>query len=166
MELKRLLGIVDSISEWSGRFASWLIFPMAALIVFETLSRSIFNSPTKWAEESSQMLFGALFIIAGACALRYRDHVNMDIVYNHFPPRMKAIVDLLTSILFFLICGSLLWKGGQMALISVMRQEHSIVSVWAPPIYPLKLTMPIAAFLILLQGLAKFIRDLNIAITK
>lgn len=87
----------------------------------------------------------------------------MDIFYNRFPPRMKAIVDVVTTVFFFVVCGSLLWKGGVMGWTSLMLLERS-TSVWHPPLYPLKLTMPIAAFLILLQGLAKFIRDLNAAI--
>lgn len=162
LKLERLLYVIDSISEWSGKIASWLIFPMILVLVFETVLRYGFESPTIWAHETSQMLFGAFFLLMGACVLRYREHVNLDIVYDRFSPRIRAIVDLVTAVLFFLVCGFLLWKGGEFAWTSLMRLERS-TSPWRPPIYPLKLIIPIAAFLILLQGLAKFIRDLNIA---
>lgn len=163
MKLERVLCLIDSISEWSGKIASWLMFPMVLLIALGTVLRYGFHAPNLWCGESGQMLFGALFILGGACVLRYREHVNMDIFYNRFPPRMKAIVDVVTTVFFFVVCGSLLWKGGVMGWTSLMLLERS-TSVWHPPLYPLKLTMPIAAFLILLQGLAKFIRDLNAAI--
>lgn len=162
--LERVLCIIDSISEWSGRVTSWLMFPMIFLIFLGTVLRYGFNAPNLWCGESGQMIFGALFILGGACVLRYREHVNMDIIYNRFPSRMKAIIDIVTAVLLFLVCGSLLWKGGAMGWDSLMILERS-TSPWHPPLYPLKLTMPVAAFLILLQGLAKLIRDFNVAIT-
>jgi len=163
LKLERMLCLIDSISEWSGKIIRWLIFPMMLVVVLGTVLRYGFNSPTVWAQETSQMLFGAFFLLGGACALRYREHVNMDIVYSRFPPRIRAIVDVFTAVLFFLVCGSLLWKGGEMAWFSVLKLEYS-TSPWHQPLYPLRLVLPIAAFLILLQGLAKFIRDLNVAI--
>jgi len=163
-KLEQVLCIIDNISEWSGKAASWLIFPMIILIFLGTVLRYGFNAPNLWCGESGQMIFGAFFILGGACVLRYREHVNMDIIYNRFPPRMKGIIDVVTAVLLFLVCGSLLWKGGAMGWDSLMILERS-TSPWHPPLYPLKLTMPVAAFLILLQGLAKLIRDFNVAIT-
>ena len=110
------------------------------------------------------MIFGAFFILGGACVLLHKEHVNMDIIYNRFPLRMRAIVDIVTAVLLFVACGSLLWKGGIMGWDSLMILERS-TSPWHPPLYPLRLTIPVAAFLILLQALAKLTRDFSTAIT-
>lgn len=161
----KLLSVIDSISEWSGKTVSWLIFPICAVVLSETILRYGFDRPTIWAHEAGQMLFGALIILGIAWVHRYDEHVNMDVIYKRFPVRMQAIVSLLTSILFFLVCASMVWKGGEFAWNSLLDLERSSTSPWHPPLYPLKLTIPLAGLLLLLQGVAKFIRDFNKAIT-
>jgi TRAP-type mannitol/chloroaromatic compound transport system permease small subunit len=123
-----------------------------------------FNKPTEWAYSISLFLTGAFFILGGGYALLYKSHVNMDVVYNRFPLKTRAIVDLFTSTLFFLFCGVLFWKSLGYVWNSLTILETTDYPPYFP-IYPVKLTIPIAAFLILLQGLAKFIRDFMIAIT-
>jgi TRAP-type mannitol/chloroaromatic compound transport system permease small subunit len=90
--------------------------------------------------------------------------VNVDILYHRFTPRTRAVIDLFTWLLFFYFCGLLLVKGWEMAWDSFQVRETEPTS-FAPPVYPIKMTIPLGALLILLQGLAKFIRDLNLAIT-
>jgi len=163
-KLSFFLHVIDNISDWSGKLVSFLIVFMIGLISYEVVLRYIFNAPTIWSHETSLFLYGAYAILAGAYTLRHRWHVNMDIVYARLSQRQRAIVDLLTSALFFVFCIVLLWHGGQFALRSLQLLETT-TTPWDPPLYPLKLTIPVAAFLLLLQGLAKFIRDLIIAIT-
>jgi len=160
----KLLCVIDSISEWSGKTVSWLIFPVCAVVLSETILRYAFNRPTIWAHDTGQMLFGAFLILGIAWVHQRGEHVNMDIIYKLFPVRMQAIVSLLTSILFFLVCVTMLWKGGEFAWNSLLVLERSHTP-WHPPLYPLKLTIPLAGLLLLLQGVAKFIRDFNKAIT-
>lgn len=81
---------------------------------------------------------------------------------NVFPLKVKAILDLITSIFFVLFCGVLIWKGWLMAWDSLMMLERT-QSAFAPPLYPIKFVIPIGAGLLMLQGLVKFIRDLSTA---
>lgn len=163
-KVKRLLALVDNVNEWAGRVVAPVCLVMIAILMWEITLRYVFNNPTHWAHETSTMLFGAYWVLAGGYTLRHRAHVNMDIIYNRLSLRGRAIVDLIGSLLFFLFCGFVLWEGGKLALTSILVDEHT-TSFWSPPWYPLKLTIPIGAFLILLQGSAKFVRDLIIAIT-
>jgi TRAP-type mannitol/chloroaromatic compound transport system permease small subunit len=134
------------------------------VVVFEVVSRYIFRQPSMWAHETSAFIFGGMFLIGGAYGLLTKVHVSMDVLYLRFSTRGRAIVDLVTSLLFFLFCGVLLWVGGQVAWNSIMNRELS-ATPWAPPIYPLKSAIVFAALLMLLQGLAKFVRDLITAFT-
>lgn len=161
-KLNRLISIINWISEQS-KIASFLIVAMIVILVAETIGRYAFNSPTQWGHETSQMLFGGFFMLGGAYVLRYRAHVNIDILQNRLSPRGKAIMDLITSPLLFITCGILIWTGGELFLASLVRMEHS-TSTWSPPLYPLRFVIPLAGALIALQGLAKFIEDLRIAI--
>jgi TRAP-type mannitol/chloroaromatic compound transport system permease small subunit len=162
--MKRFLKTIDRISEQSGKAVSFLIVLLVFVILYEIFARYLFNSPTIWAHEIAQMIYGAYVILLGAYVLQRKGHVNVDILYNRFRPRTRAIIDLFTWLLFFYFCGLLLLKGGEMAWDSLKVLETEPTS-FAPPVYPIKMMIPLGALLILLQGLAKFIRDLTLAIT-
>ena len=121
---------------------------------------------TRYIEYSStaQFLFGAGAILGGIYVLRHNAFPRMDVFYSRFSPRGKAILDLITVSLFFAFCGVMLWQGGRIAWDSALLLERS-PSQWSPPVYPIKMVIPVAAFLILLQGLARFVRDLITSIT-
>lgn len=163
-KVKSLLKAIDAISGWAGKIISFLIVPTVLILVYETVMRYGFNAPTPWVHHISWNLTGPFFLLGGAYGLLHRGHVNMDVIYNRFPLRWRAIIDLFTAILFFLFVGVLLWKGMGYAWDSVLGLENSGCPLYFP-IYPIKLFLPIAAFLLLLQGSAKFIRDLVTAIS-
>lgn len=163
--LKLLVNGIEFLSEWSGRVTAFLLLAMAGVVGFEVTVRYGFDAPTLWGTQSAQMIFGAYVVLGGAYALRYRSHVNMDALYARLTPRKKAIVDLATSLVFFFALSFLLWMGWVLGWESMMKGEYSEVTPWHQPIWPVKLMIPIAAVLIALQGLAKFIRDLHFAIT-
>jgi len=160
MKLKTLLSVINSMSERSGQAFAWLLVPMGAVVLYETTARYAFNSPTMWAHETSQTLFGASFIIGGAWVLSRGEHVNMDIFYKRFPVRMQGIADMFTSIFLFIICVAMVLKGGEIAWASLLNLERSSTP-WHPPIFPLRLTIPIAGVLLLFQGVAGFIRHFH-----
>jgi len=162
--MEKFLKTIDQISEKSGKAVSFLILLLVGVILYEIASRYFFKSPTIWAHEISQMIYGAYVILLGAYVLKRGGHVNVDLLYGRFQPRTRAIIDLFTWLLFFYFCGLLLWKGGEMAWDSFGFRETDSTS-FAPPLYPIKMMVPLGALLILLQGLAKFIRDLTFAVT-
>ena len=110
------------------------------------------------------MIFGATWVLGGAYVLSRDAHVKMEVVYTRLPLRWRAILDLITAPVFFAFVGILLWQGWKMALMSISVLEHTN-TMWGPPAYFSKMVIPLGAALILLQGLAKFIRDLITAIT-
>lgn len=149
---------VSNISEWSGRGVSIVLFLLVGVLTYEVITRYVFNSPTIWAHQLSLFLFGTIGMIGGAYVLLHKAHVNLDILYSRLSRRKQAILDLITAPLFFFIIILMIWAGGSFALRSWTILEPSS-TVWAPPIYPFKTIIPLGAFLLLLQGVAKFIRD-------
>jgi TRAP-type mannitol/chloroaromatic compound transport system permease small subunit len=152
------LATIDKVSEWTGKLVSLFIPLMVVIIGFEVVARYIFNRPTIWAHELTMMFFTALVMLSGASVLRHGAHVNMDLVYSRLSPRAKGVLDMVSSILFFLFCGVLFWEGTKMALRSLSLGEHS-GTFWNPPVYLIRCVIPVGALLIILQGLAKFVRD-------
>jgi len=159
---KSILSIIDSISEWVGKVFSFLILFLALIVGYEIIMRYVLNRPTIWVHEMSAMTFGTFIILGGAFTARYNGHIGMDIVYGLVSVRKRAILDVISYfILFIPLLGVLIWKGGASAWKSVLILEHDS-SQWGPPLYPLRIMLPVGAALYLLQASAKLVRDLII----
>jgi len=156
--------LIDNLNDWVGKIFSPLVVGMMAVLIWEIVARYVFGKPTNWAHETSQLLFGPFFLIDGAYILRWRGHVNIEILYQRFPLRVRAIIDLFVWMLFFFFIGIMVWKTTESAWLSIQLQETSI-STWRPPIWPLKLVMPIAAFLMLIQGITIYMGAIYAAVT-
>ncbi len=162
--MRRLLAGIDATSEWTGRIFGYIIYAGIAVLVYEVVARYFFGAATTWAHGISQRLFAVYYVIGAAYVLRHKAHINMDVVYNLFPVRTRAILDLFTSPLFFAVAWVVLWYGADFAWGSLKILETCTTPFHAP-LYPVKLMVPVAGFLLLLQGLAKYSRDLVTAIT-
>ena len=159
-----ILKTIDALSNWTGKIVSFLIIPIVCALVYETLMRYVFSAPTTWAYYLSSNLAVVFFLVGGAYTLLHKGHVGMDAVYERFSPRIKAIIDLITAPVFFSFVGLLLWKGIDYAWVSAKGLENTGCPLYLP-LYPFKMFVPIGAFLLVLQGIAKFIRDLITAIS-
>lgn len=159
MRAQELLSAVDSLSAWTGRVFAWLIVALTALIAWEVGSRYVFDDPHAWAFDAQAMLYGSLFMLAGAYTLATASHVRGDILYGFLPPRVQAAVDLVLYIAFFLPgVAAMVWAGYAFAAESWAINEHSSITADGPPIYPFKAVIPIAGAILLLQGLAEIAR--------
>jgi len=158
--VKGFLSLIDSVNEWVGKMISVLIFPIIGSVIFEVVMRYFLHESQLWVPETSVFLFGCLFLLGGGYAYLHNAHVRLDALYERFTPRVKAIADILTSWFFFLFCVILVWKSWVMAWDSLITMETS-PSAFAPPLLPFKMLIPIGSILLLFQGLAKFIRDLQ-----
>ena len=161
--MRTLLSTIDRISDWSGKIFSFLWLVVIIVIVTEVIRRYGFNSPTTYGHELTTYLCAFVYIIGGAYTLYLRGHVTVDIFYNRFSPRGKAILDIVTFPAFLVFIVILFWSGFDRAWGATMIHETS-GSPWNPPVYPVLLSIPLGAFLVLLQGLAKFVRDLSMVI--
>ena len=162
--MRRVLEAIDSVSEWTGKISAFLIPGMMLIMTYEVVARYVLKSPTIWAMESTQYLFLATTALGGAYVLRHDGHVNVPILYSRLSTRTQAIVDVVTSLFFFLFMVALFRASWITTVESVVYLEHS-PTYWEPPIYPVYIVMTAGIFLIILQALAKLVRDLATAIT-
>ncbi len=136
---------------------------MIAVFVYyyEVLARYVFNSPTNWAHESMFLMFGMQYMLASAYTYREDGHVRVDVLYTYLPNRLKALVDVTTSLFFFIFAVALLWTGWVFMADSIAVWEVSFTE-WAIQYWPVKITMVLGALLLLLQGIAKLFKDMAI----
>ncbi|HET9536644.1 MAG: TRAP transporter small permease subunit [Mesorhizobium sp.] len=159
MNVEQLLYTVDAISTWVGKAAAWLIIGLMALVCAEVFKRYILNAPTAWIFDASNMLYGSLFMLAGAYALAQNAHVRGDFLYSSMRPRTQAALDLVLYVVFFLPgIAALIYAGYDYAALSWRIGEHSNVTAEGPPIYHFKSVIPVAGVLVMLQGLAEIVR--------
>ena len=154
------LDTIDKINRWIGKMVSIFVLLIMSITLLEVVLRYGFNRPTMWVHETSQQIFAIAFLLGSAYTLQEGGHVRVDILYRRLSTRGRAILEIVTSILYFLFNGILLWKGGEMAYESVMMLEKT-QTPWEPYVFHVILALPIAAALMLLQGIVDFIRNLK-----
>ena len=157
--MQKLLLTVDKVSTAAGQFFAWLIVALTFMISWEVFSRYALDNPHPWAFDVMSMMYGSLFMMAGAYTLSKNGHVRGDVLYGFFPPRLQAGLDLTLYILFF-IPGvvALAWAGYGFAAESWAINEHSNITANGPPVYPFKTIIPIAGAILLAQGLVEIVR--------
>jgi len=155
---------IDGLNAVVGRVVAVSLLFLIALVVYEVALRYVFKAPTTWGNEMISFIFAGYILLGGGYTLLHRDHVAMDIVHARLSTRTKAIVDTLTAGFVILYCWILLRETGIMA-IEALETGQRAASDWSPPLFPVLLSMPVGAFLILLQAIAKLVRDLHMALT-
>jgi TRAP-type mannitol/chloroaromatic compound transport system permease small subunit len=154
---KILLG-VDKISTWFGQVCAFCILALTLLIGWEVFSRYILNKPHGWVLDAQIMLYGTLFMMAGAYTLSKNGHVRGDVLYGFFKPRTQATLDLILYFLFFLPGVIALTYAGWSAFTDSVKINEQTFSADPLPLYPFKFIIPLAGGLLLLQGVVEIIR--------
>ena len=159
MNVQRVLHTIDGISTWVGKTFAWCILLLTFTTSYEVFARYMFGAPTDWAFDASYMLYGTLFMMAGAYTLSRNGHVRGDFLYRAWRPRTQATSDLILYVLFF-FPGMLafIYSGYSFAKLSYMMNEHSAASPDGPIVWPFKWLIPIVGCLMVLQGIVEVIR--------
>ncbi|MEG6549222.1 TRAP transporter small permease subunit [Desulfocurvibacter africanus] len=137
----------------------YLIFLMMAILLFESVSRSFFDSPNLWTMEMAQFTMAAYYLLGGGFALILHSHVRMDVLYSRWFTRKQAKVDAFTSIFLIFYLVVLLYGGISSTAYSIEYDQRNY-SAWSPPLAPIKIIMVIGIVLTLLQAIAFFFKDL------
>jgi TRAP-type mannitol/chloroaromatic compound transport system permease small subunit len=157
--MQKLLLTIDKISTFVGQAFSWLIVSLTLMISWEVFSRYALDKPHSWALDAMVMMYGTLFMMAGAYTLAKAGHVRGDVLYGFFEPRTQATIDLILFVLFFMPgVFALTYAGYYYAAESWAINEHSTITSEGPPIYPFKTMLPLAGAFLLLQGIVEIIR--------
>lgn len=155
---------IDTFSLKIAKTVRWLILIIMSITVFDVVMRYFFNDPTIWAYDLSGLLLGPFWLLGGAYLLLQDGHVRMDVLYRRLTPRKQAILDLVMYTFFFYYCIFIVIYGWDYFWLSFARQEVSR-GLWHTILWPFKVWIPVGVGLILFAGIAKYIRDLYIAIT-
>ena len=155
---RAIVKFIDAVSEWTGKICSFLIVSIIALSLFEVFTRRFLGKPTVWTHETLSYLFAATVLLTIGYALRHGAHANVDILYERFSPKTKAIVDLICYTVFLGIFTVLfLWNGISFAATSwaIMERTASAFNFY---VFPAKTLLPLGAFLLLIQAISDILK--------
>lgn len=157
--IKNYVRYVEAINRKLGKFAMYLIFVMMGILLFSSISRTVFNIPHIWAIEMAQFTMAAYYLLGGGFSMMLGSHVRMDVLYGRWSPKKRAVTDAITvfCLIFYLVV--LLVGGLSSTAYSLEYNQHNYSS-WGPPVAPIKIIMVIGIFMMLLQSIATFFKDL------
>jgi TRAP-type mannitol/chloroaromatic compound transport system permease small subunit len=156
--MQKLLLAVDRLSTWLGQAFAWMIILLTGMISWEVYSRYALNAPHDWALNLQIMMYGTLFMMAGAYTLSKNGHVRGDVLYGFFRPRTQATIDLVLYIVFFLPGILALTYAGWTYANEALAIREKTFSATPLPLYPFKFIIPFAGAMLLLQGIVEIVR--------
>jgi TRAP-type mannitol/chloroaromatic compound transport system permease small subunit len=174
--LKKFIMVVNKTNVFVGKLMVIVILLAVLIITFEVVMRYVFGAPTNWGHESMTLLFAIFYCSAAGYTHYYRAHVRVDVIYSTRTPRTQALLDLITSVCFFLFVGVFIytswnfyWSSQTMlgggTVFGVRVPGELSFTDWQPPFYPVKFMMPFGGVLLLLQGVVWLIRDIHMVVT-
>lgn len=159
--IKLFVGLANYLSSSVGRLISWLFYPLIAIMVLEIVARYVFGAPRIWVADTSLWLYGIIFMVGGAYALLQKKHVTADLFYRRLSPRGKAVVDIIGYLVFLFPLIILLFPiSVDGVILSRETGELSLLTIWRPILWPFRAVIPVALFLMLVQGISEFLQRL------
>lgn len=155
----RFIRIVDTINYRLGRMVMYGIFVMMAILLWSSISKTFFV-PSLWTLEMAQFAMVAYYMLGGPYSIQMGSNVRMDLLYGEWTDHRKAQVDAMTVLFLIVYLIFLLWGGWDSLMYSVSYGGERSPSVWRPYIWPIKLIMVIGIFLMLLQAISEFLKDI------
>jgi TRAP-type mannitol/chloroaromatic compound transport system permease small subunit len=157
--VKAYVGYIDAANKAVGKFSMYLVFAMMGILLFESISRTLFDRPHIWVVEMAQFCMAAYYLLGGGYSLILEGHVRMDLLYGRWGARRQALADVFTAFLLIFYMVFLL-TGGISASKYALKYGQVNYTPWGPPLAPIKIIMTIGIFLMLLQVIATFFKDL------
>ncbi len=156
-----LLRSIDSFNARFGDLIAWVYFVVFAITLFDVAARYVFNSPTSWGADLVIAICAMHYALSGAMALQRGDHVRIDLVYNLFPGWIRRLCDVVAGLVIIALMLALIWFGWQQAAPAIRVWETTGTSWNAPTPVFMKLAIPVAGVLMLLQAVVNLVRDVR-----
>lgn len=164
--VKSYLKYVDLFNEWVAKGFAWFVLILVIGMTYSTMMRYVFGKAPVWNYDFTYIVYAVFFMMGAAYTLRLKEHVRVDVFYRLLSLKWQAIVDMFfTLVAFFPLFVAIFYFSMDRVIFSWQIGEKSLESVLRIPIYPFKTVIPVVSLMLLLQGLAEFIRNLSVVIT-
>jgi len=158
--MKKLADAIDRFNIWAGQIASFIILALIGAVIYEVVSRYLFNAPTKWSSEISQYLQAGIVLLGGGYCLISDGHVRVDILHGKFKPQAQQLVEILTFLVVLCFAFAMIWEGTKVSYEAWVHDKRSM-TILEFPLFPSMVLVPIGAALLLLQSFGRALRALD-----
>lgn len=159
--MEKFVRAMEAISEYSGRWVSWIVYVGIIMLSLEVVLRYVFNSPTVWAHGYTQRLYGSYFVLIGAYTFIHKGHVRVDLLYERLSQKGKAVLDILNCA-FLLVWSGVLIPVSWMFFLKSYEMNEVDEMVLSHPIWWVKFMIIIGMILISLQGVAEVMKSISV----
>ena len=159
---KAYVRAIDKSSRFFGKVAMSMVLGMVAILLYEAISRTIFNRPHIWAVEMAQFIMAAYYLLGGGYTLLLDGHVRMDLLYHRWTIKQKALADVITFFIV-LIYMTVLSYGAVQGILYAIKYKQVSYSAWSPSVVPIKIIMTLGIFMMFLQVISELIKDIAVA---
>lgn len=157
--MQQIARFIDALNEFVGRYSSYLVLLLIAVVGYEVLMRYAFNAPTVFAFELTVFIYGVHYSLALAYAHKHNTHVSIDIFESRLSQRPRALLSIIVYLVIFVPTIGLLTAGSIIYAKDSFSARELASSSWAPAVYPYKILMAVGLVLWFLQGIARLIDD-------
>ena len=157
----RYVRVVDTVSHRLGRFSMFIVLFLIGILLYDAISRSVFDSPNLWSIELAQFAMAAYYLLGGGYALKHNAHARMDLFYHKWTLQRKAFVDTCAFAITFIYLSILLYGAIDSTIYAIEYDQRSY-SPWKPSLIPVKSIMTIGILVMFLQSIAELIKDILI----
>lgn len=155
--IKAYVKFVDALNYRVGRFSMYLLFVLMGILLWSSIS-NILRQNAIWTLEMAQFTMVAYYMLGGPYSLQLDSNVRMDLLYHRWSDRTKAWFDAFSVFALLFYLGVLLYGAVESTIYSLEYAERS-PTAWRPYIAPIKIIMCVGIFLMLLQAIAFFFKD-------
>ena len=134
------------------------LFVIFGVLLWSSISKTFFL-PSLWTLEIAQFAMVAYYILGGPFSLQIGANVRMDLFYGGWTDRKKAWFDAFSILLLIFYLGVLLFGAIDSTTYSLQYNERS-PTAWRPLLWPIKIIMCVGIFLMLLQAISEFFKDI------
>ena len=157
----RIIGIIDSITDWIGNKVSYLILPLIAIVAYDVIIRFITRG-TVWVFDISLWIFSALFLFGFAWALLHNSHLSVDYFSEKYPRTIQLIHKLIILIVLLLpLCYFQIVGGFDDFWVAFTRGQQSVYSPWRVVVWPMKLLLPLSFAVMTLQAVSEILKVIS-----
>lgn len=156
---RNYIKVIDAMNYRIGRVVMYGIFAMMAVLLWSSISKTFFV-PSLWTLEVAQFAMVGYYMLGGPYSIQMGSNVRMDLMYGEWNDHRKAQVDAMTVVFLIVYLIFLLWGGWESFQYSISYGGERSSSVWRPYLWPIKAIMLVGIFLMLLQAIAEFFRDI------
>jgi TRAP-type mannitol/chloroaromatic compound transport system permease small subunit len=165
--METTIRVIDSVNDRLGKLAAWIVVPLTVIVLLEIAMRYFANNPTIWVYDVSWMLFSVFFLLGGGYTMVHKKHVRIDLLYSMLPRKGQAIYELFFFLVIFLPTMAVIGlRAIEYAAAAWETGQSLSTTVWTFPAAPIRTVMPLAFFLLFLQGIAEVLRNTLILIGK